>query len=192
MYLLHTKTYELQRFLGDNIPAYAILSHTWGEEEVTFQDISKPTKQVTKMGGFPKIRDSCLKAWEHRLDYIWIDTCCIDRDSSAELSEAINSMYEWYRAAKVCFAYLADYLPGHDIGQSRWFRRGWTLQELLAPRKMIFVDHEWIDVGERSELESKISLATRIRVEHLKNPQVRLCGILMPSYFAPVANEKQF
>ena len=115
-------------------------------------------------------------------DWIWIDTCCIDKRSSAELSEAINSMYLWYREAQVCYAYLSDVCINVDTGEpfyqhvyktfheSRWFRRGWTLQELLAPQSVVFYDRKWTELGTRSSLEHEVSLATGISIEFLNQP----------------------
>lgn len=94
-------------------------------------------------------------------EYVWIDTCCIDKTSSAELSEAINSMFAWYQEAKVCYAYLFD-VPDRPLKASRWFTRGWTLQELIAPREVIFYDGNWRNLGDRTSLGPRISQCTRI------------------------------
>ncbi|GLA68489.1 hypothetical protein AtubIFM55763_005227 [Aspergillus tubingensis] len=90
MRLINARTIELEEFVGQNIPRYAILSHTWGKDEVTFQDMQTPT--VTEKLGYAKIKHSCERALQDSLGYVWVDTCCIDKTSSAELSEAINSM----------------------------------------------------------------------------------------------------
>lgn len=142
MRLLHTTKLRIEEFMESQSKpyVYAILSHTWGEEEVTFQDMQGEVPIHKK--GFSKLKNSCLQAKKDGYEYIWIDTCCIDKSSSAELSEAINSMYRWYKEAAVCYAYLSD-VPSREIEncwhhqsrfrQSRWFTRGWTLQELIAP-----------------------------------------------------------
>ena len=81
-------------------------------------------------------------------EYIWIDSCCINKDSSSELSEAINSMYRWYSISAECYTYLADVPLGENLGEegsafrsSRWFKRGWTPQELIniAPFSVTFL-----------------------------------------------------
>jgi hypothetical protein len=130
--LLATATLELKTFMGE-IPPYAILSHTWLEEgeEVTLDDLKHGIGKARSKKGYPKLKDSARLAWLKGFAYIWIDTCCIDKASSAELSEAINSMYRWYKDAAVCYAYLADVLNANDnveFKHSRWFTRGWTLQ----------------------------------------------------------------
>lgn len=139
MRLINVETLKLDEFLGDKIPPYAILSHTWGkgEEELSFRDIE--TGNIEKAGKI-KLKGCCEQAKRDDLQYVWIDTCCINKDSSRELEEAINSMFRWYREASICYAYLSDVSSGDNswdpeskFFSSRWFRRGWTLQELLAP-----------------------------------------------------------
>jgi hypothetical protein len=107
MRLLDTATYLLSDFQSQ-IPAYAILSHVWEEEEVTFSDIATLNK-AAEMKGFMKIVGACERALKDGLKYIWIDTCCINKESSAELSEAINSMFMWYKNAHICYAYLSQF-----------------------------------------------------------------------------------
>jgi hypothetical protein len=97
-------TRRLEEFFGDTIPRYAILSHTWGQEEVTFQDLAREDHK--QKHGYKKIEGCCQAAAEQQTGYVWVDTCCIDKSSSAELSEAINSMFKWYEASAVCFIYL--------------------------------------------------------------------------------------
>lgn len=156
MRLLDTHTYELRSFLG-YIPPYAILSHTWNEEEITFELIANVDVRV-KLNGWTKIEESCHRAASDGWTYIWIDTCCINKADTTELGEAINSMFRYYEAADICYAYLADVPPRYELSNedtrsgshhpvdgngipwewhfrsSRWFTRGWTLQALLAPR----------------------------------------------------------
>src|SRR3979490_1113626 len=110
MWLLETSTLELKEFIGANIPHYAILSHTWGtaEEEVSFRDMRKHRDAAQWKAGYAKVKKCCLKAAQDGYPYAWIDSCCIDKRSSAELSEAINSMYKWYKKVKVFFVYLFD------------------------------------------------------------------------------------
>ncbi|KAI1805154.1 HET-domain-containing protein [Daldinia bambusicola] len=151
MRLLHVHTRKLEEFNGESIPAYAILSHTWWKHEITFQDLSKWGHKI--LDGYTKIEGCCQQAARDGLNYVWIDTCCIDKSSSAELSEGINSMFQWYKRSTVCYVYLADVSAEDDpfdvfsdFRQSRWFTRGWTLQELLAPMELVFFDKIWNEV----------------------------------------------
>jgi len=150
MRLLNTKTIQLEEFFDALIPPYAILSHTWGEGEVLFRDMTDGVRAGTKPG-WEKVRDACYLASMHGHDYLWIDTCCIDKSSSAELSEAINSMYRYYRESVVCYAYLSDVNDGSQIAGSRWFTRGWTLQELIAPRRLDLYSASWDYIGGRND-----------------------------------------
>lgn len=106
MRLLHTERIELEEFPSGELPHYAILSHTWEKQEVTLQDMKMP--DVSALRGYEKVRRACSVAAADGFEYIWIDTCCIDKTSSAELSEALNSMYRWYQEKEECYAYLAD------------------------------------------------------------------------------------
>ncbi len=171
MWLLNTTTFKLQFFVGD-IPEYVILSHTWGEEEVTFDDISK--SHASNMAGYNKIIGCCRLAVNDGFEWAWIDTCCIDKRSSAELSEAINSMYKWYWEAAICYAYLPDVCLEHiswrkQVEASRWFTRGWTLQELLAPEVVEFYDREWQMLGTKSKLIEPIKAATNIEPTYISH-----------------------
>lgn len=174
--------FTLVEFIGENVPPYAILSHTWGpnNSEVTYTDFvqgggkSKP--------GYRKILLCGREAMRHRLGYIWVDTCCIDKTSSAELSEAINSMYRWYEQAAVCFAYLEDVSPDLPISEwltanIKWFTRGWTLQELLASRNVEFYAADWTYLGTKAKYSAEISIITGIQVEALRRTPVRTFSI---------------
>ncbi|KAI1455885.1 heterokaryon incompatibility protein-domain-containing protein [Annulohypoxylon moriforme] len=163
MWLINTNTLKLENITNPSKDSYAILSHTWEDEKITFQNFSD-LSLARRTRGFRKIKKTCQLARErHMLEYAWVDTCCIDKTSSAELSEAINSMFRWYQAAAVCFVHLSD-MPPDPVGVSapdpgedapdlrdytkrlekcKWFRRGWTLQELLAPRNVEFYDANW-------------------------------------------------
>jgi hypothetical protein len=114
MRLLDSASICLSEFFGGGIPQYVILSHTWGEDEITFQDI-QDLNQAREKKGFRKLEQCCRKAHSDGFQWVWIDTCCIDKTSSAELSEAINSMYQWYRDSQICYAYLED-VPLVDVG----------------------------------------------------------------------------
>jgi len=162
MRLLNTDNFEVKEFRDDELPRYAILSHTWDEEEVTLQDM-EGTRAANKKG-HEKVKSCCSVARANGLKYIWIDTCCINKTSSAELSEAINSMYHWYQEADVCYGYLADVPSKAIFSDSRWFTRGWTLQELIAPSTVIFLDEEWKELGTKASLRQDVSDCTGIPV----------------------------
>ncbi|EGX87908.1 ankyrin repeat-containing protein, putative [Cordyceps militaris CM01] len=176
MRLLNTRSLELEFFTSGVIPPYAILSHTWEAGEVTFQELQGNSYNASSQG-WVKIQRSAQLAVVQELAYIWIDTCCIDKSSSAELSEAINSMFQWYEQAVVCYIYLADVVAGPDAvafasssgeGQhSRWFSRGWTLQELIAPRCAEFYDCDWQPMGTRAALSDAIRAVTGIPTDVL-------------------------
>lgn len=169
MWLLHTSTFELRQFPSQP-PRYAILSHCWDESEVTFTDMLD-IRHAKTLPGWLKILFACTVA-RNLIEWIWIDTCCIDKSSSAELSEAINSMFAWYRGAAHCLAYLGDVDASEDprlmestFRKSRWFTRGWTLQELIAPpdgTTFSFLSKDWRLIGNRQRLAVVISAITRI------------------------------
>ncbi|KAK5661102.1 hypothetical protein OQA88_10992 [Cercophora sp. LCS_1] len=164
MRLLRTDTIEPVDFLDGAIPPYAILSHTWGDEEVSLQEMQGNRQAIAHKKGYVKIVMCCEFSKGDGFDFVWIDTCCIDKTSSAELSEAINSMYRWYEEAAICYAYLAD-VAGHtpdEIAGSRWFTRGWTLQELIAPHAVQFLNGTWDVLGTKESLGRQISDRTGI------------------------------
>lgn len=174
MRLLNVDTFKLEEFFSSP-PAYAILSHTWGSdsEEVSFRDVL--VGRLDSDASRPlKIRGSCKIAKKDGYQYIWIDTCCIDKTNSVELQEAINSMYRWYQESKVCYAYLSDVPAGDDpkcdrstFPSSRWFQRGWTLQELLAPSDMRFYDAGWSCLGTKGDLSQLLETVTGIPTSFL-------------------------
>lgn len=172
MRLLNTTTHALTSFVQDP-PLYAVLSHRWGDHEVSFHELTSGA-DATRLSGFNKIRDSARQAKQLGYDYIWIDTCCIDKTSSAELSEAINSMFSWYQSAGHCIVFLPDVqgADSQDFAQSVWFTRGWTLQELLAPSRVNFYDRDWSPIGTRESLAEVIATATRIQMDVLQGRQL--------------------
>lgn len=179
MWLISNKSMKLEYFVGPRgeTPEYAILSHTWADEEVSFQRFTNLDDKARSLKGFGKIQQTCEMALRSGIRYSWIDTCCIDKTSSAELTESINSMFQYYRDAVVCYAWLAD-LPATnssvaskaDFAACRWFTRGWTLQELIAPTHVEFYDEAWTFRGTKSELSSIITEITSISVKVLRNP----------------------
>ena len=163
MRLLNTSTLKLYEFYDKDIPRYAILSHTWTRQEVSLQKLEDPDSKT--LAGYTKIKCCCEVALSEGWQFAWIDTCCIDKTSSADLSEAINAMYGWYENAQVCYVYLADVSTARwaeDFRISRWFLRGWTLQELLAPRTVVFYSKDWKELGTKWSLRDEISRATGI------------------------------
>ena len=181
MWLLSTDRAELHFFVSSSHidGGYAILSHTWGNKESTFQNLQELNEQCRKDDEnprdfvTPKIRNCCIVAERDGFLWVWIDTCCIDKTSSTELSEAINSMFRWYSESEVCYAFLEDVpsddaldAPNSPFRRARWHTRGWTLQELIAPPRVIFVypDHagEWKQIGTRRALASLLHEITSI------------------------------
>jgi hypothetical protein len=165
---------SLAEFFEDDIPEYAILSHRWGADEVSYKDMIDGKSKGK--AGYGKIQFCGEQARRDGLEYFWVDTCCIDKSSSAELSEAINSMFRWYQKATRCYVYLSDVsredrkARGASVEcawefafrASKWFTRGWTLQELLAPRSVEFFSRERIRLGDKGTLEQQIHEITGI------------------------------
>jgi hypothetical protein len=261
MRLLNVSTREVEEFHGTDIPEYAILSHTWGSEEMTFHDMeaiaryrrsqqeppahmmprNTDTPDAMKLmllstmlmafrgdraranrgpplpaltngyesdhsdssdtksqrgsmvpsvtlhpfehkAGYAKISYACGQAEKDGFQYVWVDTCCIDKRSSAEVSEAVNSMFGWYQRAAVCYAFLEDvhfddyteaYMTWKDhFINSRWFTRGWTLQELLAPRKVVFYARGWRLLGTKSSLVKHVAKITGVDELILLEPKL--------------------
>ncbi|TFK89155.1 HET-domain-containing protein [Polyporus arcularius HHB13444] len=169
---------------------YAALSHVWRSGgELSFRDLKalqlnaekkrssirrrllrhKGSDDSVLSNASDKIRDCCALARRHGYRWVWIDSCCIDKSSSEELSEAINSMYDWYAAADICFAFLDDVGDDHDprlkdsrFRRSRWFTRGWTLQELIAPAVIVFVSQTWRLIGTKADLGDLVEEITGV------------------------------
>ena len=177
MWLLSTDRAELHFFASPEavIGGYAILSHTWGSDEQTFQETQALRERCKKTGANPrdlataKVRESCILAYRHGYRWLWNDTCCIDKASSSELSEAINSMFLWYSLAEVCYAYLHDVessdildAPTSAFRSSRWHTRGWTLQELIAPFFVVFLSRDWEIIGNKANIAPLLEEVTGI------------------------------
>jgi hypothetical protein len=165
-------------FSRKTIPPYAILSHTWGDDEFLFEDLVNGTGE--SKAGYEKIMFCGKQAACDSLQYFWVDTCCIDKWKISELSHAINSMFQWYKNAAKCYAFLSDVSTPRANAQlhqdtweasfrkSRWFTRGWTLQELLAPALIDFFSLEHQRIGDKASLEQQISEITHIPVRALR------------------------
>ncbi|KAI0096208.1 HET-domain-containing protein [Nemania sp. FL0031] len=192
MRLLGVHSFALEEFFEPHVPKYAILSHTWEKEEILFEDIPN-REQAEKKTGFQKVEKARELAKSQDYEYIWIDTCCINKSSSAELTEAINSMYRWYKNSDVCYAFLSDVTGGKhspslskQLRKSRWFKRGWTLQELLAPDNVQFYNYKWENIGNKKEdpLFSIISDTTNIDEGILRGGDILQIGIARRMYWA--------
>ena len=156
---------------GKDIPPYAILSHTWTanpEHEVLLSDVQLGT--CASKPAYAKLKKAMECAKLDGYGWLWIDTCCIDKTSSVELSEAINSMYSYYKKSQKCYAYLSDVKsekPEEEFKKSRWWKRGWTLQELLAPWTLEFFTGEWKSIGYMDSLHETITEITGIEHDYL-------------------------
>ncbi|TFK78589.1 hypothetical protein K466DRAFT_534374, partial [Polyporus arcularius HHB13444] len=192
MWLLYTPRAELHEFQAgpEAVPGgFAILSHRWQKEQ-SFKELQALSEECKRTGANPRDRAhwkirrfcECAESWGHK--WAWADMCCIDKSSSSELSEAINSMYRYYSLAEVCYAYLED-VPAKGwsvpvdpssgtagpagtsvhfspFGRSEWHKRGWTLQELIAPRTVIFLSQEWMTLGAKADHAGLLNQCTGI------------------------------
>ncbi|KAI4673730.1 uncharacterized protein J4E84_010961 [Alternaria hordeiaustralica] len=181
MRLIDTRTLELRTFVDEtHVPPYAILAHTWGEDEVTLQQFTDRSPKANgwkASRGYWKILKACQQALSDRLSLVWVDTCCIDSTSSSDLGETIVSMFRWYQQATVCYAYLDDVnvssvakvggvlnskYNNDAFAKSRFFTRGWTLQELIAPEHLQFYGAEWRYIGKKDSLLKELECITGI------------------------------
>ncbi len=197
MWLLDTHTLTLHFFLSPESvkEGYLILSHVWNDEEQSFQDIQRIHERCDATGEdphdlvSPKVRKTCELAERHGYKWAWIDTCCIDKTSSAELSETINAMYQYYAISLVCYVHLGDMVeppnmsgfktdlldptvPKTDpFSRCQWNQRGWTLQELIAPRLVYFLTTDWAYLGSKDDFADGLALATGIPASVLRLEQ---------------------
>ncbi|RPD75572.1 HET-domain-containing protein [Lentinus tigrinus ALCF2SS1-7] len=224
MWLIDTHTFELHWCHNPEQENYAILSYVWDRKgEQNFQASVTSNASMQAPTGKPrlcrrapsppatsttpmrqnerfsaKLRSFCEIARSHGCRYVWIDACCIDKTSSAELSEAINSMFEWYSRAEVCFVFLHDvgatedpYAPDSAFRRSEWFRRDWTLQELIAPSEVVFLFAcviEEITNIEAAILSHAKELSSTTRVEDEAYSLMGLFGIYMPTIYGEGRN----
>lgn len=168
---------RMEEFIGRPPQPFAILSHTWDQEEVDIQAFNNITTR-TAAKGWNKIEQTCREARRCGFDYVWIDSCCIDKTNNAELSESINSMFQWYSDAELCLVYLVDFDAGAAasdrnamLRRARWFSRGWTLQEIVAARVANFYDGAWCHFGTKSSLRNELASITNIDAEIFSPPQ---------------------
>jgi hypothetical protein len=168
-------SFSLTQFMRKNdIPSYAILSHTWeaDDQEVVYRDL------INNLGrnknGYRKMQFCSERAKRDGLKYFWIDSCSIDKSNNTELTTAINSMFQYYKNAAKCYVYLSDVsTAGHSpweaaFRKSRWFTRGWTLQELLAPQSVEFFSQDGQPLGNKDSLRQQIHEITGIALEALQ------------------------
>ena len=179
--------FSLTKDIVNNELPYAILSHTWGidDDEVSFKDLTEGSENTK--AGYRKLRFCGEQAARDGLQYFWVDTCCIDKSNNTELSEAINSMFRWYRDADKCYVYLSDVSTnGQDeslqswqstFRESRWFTRGWTLQELIAPRSVEFFCSNGKRLGDKKSLEQQIHEITGIEILALQGTPLSMFSV---------------
>jgi hypothetical protein len=177
--------FELTTFNDESLPRYAILSHTWIEgQEVTYDELVAGTRK--EKTGYNKLRFCGERAAKDNIQYFWVDTCCINKATNDELSTAINSMFRWYQRAAKCYVFLSDVELPHDVPdpqlyhitwkdafrRSRWFTRGWTLQELVAPPSVEFFSKEGKALGNKISLERDIHEVTQIPIQALRESRL--------------------
>ncbi|KAK4495999.1 hypothetical protein PRZ48_013267 [Zasmidium cellare] len=159
MRLLNVNSLEFCEFYNRPIPSYVIASHRWAsgereeDREATYLEVKEG--RSTNTTGFKKVRNFAeyVRTRIPGVEWLWVDTCCVNKQDAQELTEAINSMFRWYSAAAVCLAWMADVDNAHDhqgFKSSGWFKRGWTLQELLAPSLVVFLSKDWRIMGHKS------------------------------------------
>jgi len=208
MWLINTQTLELEQFFNEKAPSYVILSHTWDDQEVTFQEM-KSKAGVESKKGYIKVVNCCMVARKDGYAYAWVDTCwyvphrekrkfrrlisrSIDKTSSSELSESINSMFKWYQNSDACYVYLSDVPTLFSVSdpnwnglfdvkgyfkKSRWFTRGWTLQELLAPSFVEFYSADWMSIGTKDRLREIITEVTGIDPRALEGEDLSMFNV---------------
>ncbi|KAJ8519460.1 hypothetical protein ONZ45_g3573 [Pleurotus djamor] len=168
----NAKVAAIMRFHG----RYAILSHTWANRELGFRDVNVEggmgVGSLEKKEGYAKLDGMCRVAGEFMCRYVWFDAVCIDKSNTMEMEETIHSMWKWYQNAYICIVHLSNTnlkLPSYPANSSvsptgprrrgdskrkqlkedPWFRRGWTLPELLAPKRIKFYLGDWTKMDQR-------------------------------------------
>jgi hypothetical protein len=172
--LNHDGSFSLTKFAEHEVPRYTILSHVWGPDgtEVIYRDVVDGKR--SSKAGYAKLDFCAAQAKKDKLQYFWIDTCCINKSDAIEVQTAINSMFRWYQRAEKCYVFFPDVSTESEprwepaFRQSRWFTRGWTLQELLAPRSVEFFSRDGKHLGDKNSLELQIHEVTGIQDEALR------------------------
>ncbi|KAF9470865.1 hypothetical protein BDN70DRAFT_820786 [Pholiota conissans] len=158
---------------------YAILSHKWlrgTPGEITYDHWNRGSFNPD-FAGYRKLTSFCRATWnDYGITLAWMDTVCINKDSSSELDESIRSMYAWYERAEICIVYLSETATISEIANDSWFTRGWTLQELLAPNRLKFYNSEWSQLEQegdndkcKNSIIKPIELATKISTAQLQD-----------------------
>lgn len=188
MRVINTASFEMKSDMGDaklREEGYAVLSHRWVGPETTFHQYEKHVAEL-KSGStalspqLERIHGACICARNKGIEWLWIDSCCINKLSAVEETESINSMYRWYRHSVLCITYLYDVelddtleptdprIFNNSGGKpAEWFSRGWTLQELLASGKMEFYDKNWKSMGTKRDMKASLSKLTGIDENYL-------------------------
>ncbi|KAI6006570.1 hypothetical protein F5J12DRAFT_913107 [Pisolithus orientalis] len=160
---------------------YVSFSHRWGKSEPSLRDIEgQPIYSMPARGGLRKLQAFCIVACKWDYLWAWSDTCCIDKDSSAELQEAIGSMFAWYRQSALTVVYLSDAPDTGSLGSSEWFKRGWTLQELLAPRTVVFYTQNWSLYKNLTSSNHKADIAVLEELERVTGIETRFLTNFSP------------
>ncbi|OAX35521.1 hypothetical protein K503DRAFT_364265 [Rhizopogon vinicolor AM-OR11-026] len=124
-----------------------MLSHRWEENEPLLHNIQdKNVYELHALSGIAKSQSFCKTARDAGYRWAWIDTCCIDQTNNVEVQQSVNSMFLWYRHAALTIIYLSDVPRSSKSGalaMSIWNKRGWTVQEFLAPKVVLFYQHDW-------------------------------------------------
>lgn len=189
MRCLNTETFELHSGTqeGFKVQGYAVLSHRWMEPEILCHQVGRYAQELRNTRGrhhvpqLDKILGACITARQKGISWMWIDSCCINKRESSELAESINSMYKWYTEAVICLTHFADVRRDANMATagprmfydsrtgkpSVWFTRGWTLQELLAPKNMLFYDANWQLMGSKKNLAPELEKITGIESKYL-------------------------
>ncbi|PMD12217.1 HET-domain-containing protein [Hyaloscypha hepaticicola] len=182
----------LEKFHSKDVPKYAILSHRWlpEDEEPQFHHLHpRPaTPETKRKAGYAKLEFCVSEATRDGFGYSWVDTVCINKSSSSELNEAIVSMFRWYGESAKCYAYLNDVAGKSNLCSSKWFTRGWTLQELIAPKEVEFFSSDRQFIGTKSSLEREIKAVTGIPPEALRGR--RLSEFSVPDRISWVKNRE--
>ncbi|KAG1775911.1 hypothetical protein EV702DRAFT_972316 [Suillus placidus] len=187
--LAETQAHVSSRLLSWHKVKYGILSHWWLDTgEPSYQDmmekkLSGPSNNEVQSPGYTKLQKCCEEARRLDLHFLWSDTCCIDKNSSAELDKSICSMFWWYRNSSICIAYLGGMTVIEDLRLEEWFMRGWILQELLAARKIKFFNKDWQRLTKQDNDKEEDTPLMTVLQEVTRIPEAELIDFLpIPRY----------